>query len=113
MTSETAKEILDDIEAAARANEGLKILKENLLIRVVQYARMRTDWDLASLDARVEMDRSRRVAHNALIDACNIMSRNMDKQGHSIAWRQRLGQNRKEIGDFACHLHCILGIRAR
>ncbi len=113
MTSESAMEILDDIEAAARTDDGLKILKENLFTLAAQYARMRTDWALVSLDVRAEIDRPRRAAHDVFIDACNIMSRAMDKQGHSIAWRRRLGQDRKEIGDFACHLHCILGIRAR
>ena len=113
MTSESAMEILNDIETVAGTNEGLEILKRNLLTRAVQYARIRTDWALAPLDDRVEMDQPRRAAHNAFIDACNIMSRNMNKKGHAIAWRRRLGQDRKEIGDFACHLHCILGIMAR
>jgi len=35
------------------------------------------------------------------------------KSGQSIRWRERLGDDRKVIGDFACHLHAILGLRAR
>ena len=35
------------------------------------------------------------------------------KSGQSIRWRERLGDDRKVIGDFAYHLHAILGLRAR
>ncbi len=79
----------------------------------VRYARIRTDWRLSDPDSRLEMNASRTAAHNALIDACNILSRNMAQHGESIAWRKRLGDDRKVIGDFACHLHCLLGLEAR
>jgi len=53
------------------------------------------------------------VSHDAFIDSCNILSRNMAKAGEDNSWREVLGDNRKEIGDFACYLSCILGIKAR
>ncbi len=46
--------------------------KRDLLI-AVRYARLRTDWQLADMDQRREMERHRAAAHDALIDACNII----------------------------------------
>ncbi len=37
----------------------------------------------------------------------------MAKAGEDVAWRTVLGEDRKNIGDFACYLHCILGLRSR
>ena len=71
------------------------------------------DWMVVSVENRHDMDKTRTLAHNTFIDACNILSRNMGKQGEGNAWRRDLRDNRKDIGDFACYLHCNLGIRAR
>jgi hypothetical protein len=59
------------------------------------------------------MDPSRTTAHNAFIDECNILSRAMAAAGESNGWRAEIGTDRKEIGDFACLLHAVIGIRAR
>ena len=37
----------------------------------------------------------------------------MAKAGEDISWRKMMSDNRKEIGDFACFLHCIIRIEAR
>ena len=84
-----------------------------LLAAAVTYARLRTDWALSSVELRKEMDATRTRAHNAFIDCCNIMSLSMAKAGEDIEWRRELGDDRKMIGDFACLLHCVLGIQAR
>lgn len=36
----------------------------------------------------------------------------MANNGEDITWRKTLGDDRKIIGDFACYVHCILGIQA-
>lgn len=59
------------------------------------------------------MDASRAAAHDTFIDACNILSRAMLAAGEPIAWRAEIGTERGDIGDFACLLHCVLGLRAR
>ena len=59
------------------------------------------------------MHEERRSAHNVFIDACNIMSRNMIKNGEDASWRKELGDDRKVIGDFACYISFVLGIKAR
>lgn len=108
MEFDAAKKVYKQIEATK-----LIQLKEDLIHSAVRYARIRTDWFLADTETRRDMDGRRTAAHNALIDACNILSRNMAKKGEEISWRASLGDDRKGIGDFACYLHCILGLPAR
>jgi hypothetical protein len=107
MSHKTAVEILGRI--VTREIE----LKRNLILSAVRYARSRTDWRLANPDDRRAMDPARTAAHNALIDAANILCRAMIKSGEDATWRKELGQDRKEIGDWACHVHAHLGIEAR
>ena len=90
-----------------------KEMLNDLVFSAVEYARIRTDWYLSDKERRIEMNDSRRAAHNTLIDNCNILSREMAKNGENISWRDTLGEERVDIGDFACYLHCIMGIKAR
>ena len=84
----------------------------DLVSSAVEYARIRTDWYLSDKERRIEMNDSRRAAHNVLIDNCNILSRAMAKASENISWYEMLGEERVDIGDFACYLHCIMGIKA-
>ncbi|MFZ1641935.1 MAG: hypothetical protein WAV07_11025 [Candidatus Contendobacter sp.] len=34
------------------------------------------------------------------------------QRGETIGWRALLGDDRKNIGDFACYLHCLLGVKS-
>ena len=108
MNYEEAHATLVAIEASSLAD-----LRRDLIITAVRYAEIRAKWALETPDERLLMDGGRTRAHNTLIDACNILSRNQAKAGEDNSWRRRLGDDRKVIGDFACFLHCILGIRAR
>ena len=103
-------------EAATRILESIKTsegeLKRELILGAVRYARLRTDWQLATPEERRAMDSARTAAHNALVDATNILSRAMVKAGEDTTWRRELGDDRKEIGDWACHIHAHLGIEA-
>lgn len=106
MDYEIAEKILKQIETTK-----LDDLETNLIQNAIKYARIRTDWMLTPSEKRVEI--SRGDAHNAFIDSCNILSEAMANNGEDVTWRKTLGDNRKVIGDFACYLHCILGIQAR
>ena len=88
-------------------------LRLDLIRSAISYSNCRVQWWLASQEQRIEMDRGRSAAHTVFIDACNIMSRNMAKAGESIEWREILGDDRKEIGDFACFIVLFLGVAAR
>jgi len=88
-------------------------LRRELFCKAMEYARIRTQWMVSSIEQRKEMDQRRTLSHNAFIDACNIMSRNMGMNDEDNSWRDELGDDRKIIGDFACYIHCFLGIEAR
>ena len=88
-------------------------LKKSFYKNAAQYAGLRTSWLMVDREQRTLMHEERRSAHNVFIDACNIMSRNMIKNGEDASWRKDLGDDRKVIGDFACYIIFVLGIKAR
>lgn len=88
-------------------------LRRELFQKALEYSRIRAQWMVMTIDQKKEMDQRRTLAHNSFIDACNIMSRNMGKNDEDNSWRADLGDDRKIIGDFACYIHCFLGIEAR
>lgn len=108
MTYETAVDIWQGIQKTV-----LTELKNDVVTAAVRYARLRTDWCLADSEERAGMERGRTAAHERLIDALNILSRNMQRAGEPVDWRAALGTDRRRIGDWACLLHAHLGIMAR
>lgn len=109
MTSSAAATALYGIVARTSHRELLRDLE----CAAVTYAHQRATWALGSVAERRELDSARTAAHNAFIDACNILSRAMTRSGEDSSWRAALGDDRKVIGDFACHIHCLLAIGAR
>jgi hypothetical protein len=108
MTYEQAMEILKKIEKNKSAPTGKAFVEA-----AIRYARFRVDHYLAGADAQQLIGSQRSAAHNALIAACDDLAKQMAADGEDTSWRTDLTQDRKTIGDFACYLHCILGIRAR
>lgn len=104
----TARAIRAGIDATK-----LEGLHRDLYRKALDYAHIRATWALLSTGERLEKDRGRTLAHNAFIDACNILSRNMAKAGEDNAWRALLTDERKTIGDFACWLHALVAIEMR
>lgn len=104
-----AERILRDVERSA----VIPSLRRQWIESAVRYADLRVAWWLASVSERGERDASRTAAHDVFIDACNILSRAMAAAGESNRWRSEIGTERGEIGDFACLLHAVLGLRAR
>lgn len=94
-------------------NSGQKPLVNSLLKSSVRYSRLRVDWYFSDQEQRNEMDEERTIAHNAFISACDVLSRNMKDAGEDNQWRLQIGNDRKSIGDFACLLHAVIGIKAR
>lgn len=88
-------------------------LRNDLIEAAIRYAelRVRSQRPEAVDDRQIDADRTR--AHNAFIDVCNILARNMAKVSEDAGWRQTLGDDRKVIGDLACYIHCFLGLAAR
>lgn len=103
-----------DFEATKRIYEAIRSsgqtrFREQLIEAALCYARIRTDYFLADVAGRAEMEDHRTRAHNALIDCCNIPARAMRNDGEDVTWRSQLTDDRKVIGDFACYLHALLG----
>ena len=108
MTLSEATEIFETI-----SNTKHKTLFNSLLKSAIRYSKYRVDWYFMSPKEQSMIDQDRTIAHNAFIDACNILSRNMKEAGEDNSWRQKLGSDRKDIGDFACILTTIIGIKSR
>lgn len=107
-----------NIEHATRTFEALRTsqhtsLRHDLIRAAVNYANHRAEWYLADQEQRHDMDQARTSAHNTFIDSCNILSRQMARSGESTDWREMLGTDRKEIGDFACFVAMFVGLAAR
>lgn len=94
-------------------NSVHQVLVKSLLNKAVRYSGLRCEWYFADGERRIEMDQERTLAHNAFISSCDILSRNMLQAGEDSSWRKKIGQDRKEIGDFACLLIAVIGIRSR
>jgi len=107
MNISEAQEILNDIEQLPN-----KKLINEFFIKAANYAKIRVDWYVAEVQDKYEIDSMRTRSHNVFIDYCNILSREMQKQGLDTNWRKRLGDDRKRIGDFACYVVALIGIRA-
>ncbi|MGV9142020.1 MAG: hypothetical protein ACOC1X_03690 [Promethearchaeota archaeon] len=103
-----AQQIFKDIEQLPN-----KELINQFIIKASNYAKTRVEWYVAEVEEKHEVNSIRTRSHNVFIDYCNILSREMKKQGLDNAWRKRLGDDRKRIGDFACYVVAIVGIRAR
>ena len=107
MTHDQVSLIHEDIEATQHE------LRLDLYRNAARYAALRTSWHLSSRETRGELDGRRTVAHNALIDATNVLSRNLANEGRDVSWRNDFGDERKVIGDFAVFLAAKLAILVR
>lgn len=103
-----ANQILEQIKSSK-----MQDLSDKLIHSGIRYSRIRVDWILLPVEQRMEREEERTIAHNAFITTCDILARNMAKQGEDNSWRKLIGIDRKEIGNFACWIHLILGLKAK
>jgi hypothetical protein len=109
----TAEDIYERITAAVTGDDDADILYRDLVRLAVDYARIRTDWWVSGTERRIKMDATRTAVHNALIASCNALARYLERANRDASWRELLSDDRKTIGDFACYLHALLGVKAR
>lgn len=86
-------------------------LYNRLLEKAVRYAHIRAKWNTLSREEKLQKDDFRTAAHDSFISSINIISRVEGKIG--LQWRERLTDDRKRIGDFACYLALFQAIDAR
>ena len=108
MSIEASRQIFDQLTSAQDVD-----LSAAVLSGAVRYAQIRAEWAMASPERRHDRDTSRTRAHDAFIDACNILSRAQGRSGEANHWRAALGNDRQSIGDFACFVHLFLALSAR
>lgn len=108
MSIEDATQIFNRLNSSQHKN-----LVQTLIKNAIRYSRLRVDWFLSDFEGQTELDDERTYAHNAFIDSCNILSRNMQLSGEDYTWRAAIGKDRKQIGDFACLIHAVIGLKAR
>ena len=83
MNHEVAIRILESITTS----EGE--LKHHLILGAVRYARLRTDWQLATPEERCAMDPARTAVHNALVDAAKHLRARDQWIGWTDAQREK------------------------
>jgi hypothetical protein len=108
MTLESAQAIYARIQQSHHDD-----LKKNLMASAVRYAALRVEWALCDAERRRELDATRTRSHNSFIADCDILSREQARSGEDNSWREHLGQERKEIGDFGCYVELFIGLAAR
>lgn len=114
LTLEKADEILSRIEASLDKNDEDAIeLYNDFLEGAVAYANVRAGWLLLSNDEKMDQDKGRTYKHDSVINRVNILAMYFEKTGKEVSWREDLGESRKTIGDFACYVSLVYGLRAR
>jgi len=101
-----------DLEKMVKGNELLEKLLDELKESCLRYAKTRerlsgfikksynTKLTRQEMEERVRADHERRIAHNALVDSLNILSRNCAKLGVDNSWREKF-YSKEAIGDWA------------
>ena len=83
------------------------------LKRAAEYSRIRNAWETMSREEKMGADQGRTLTHDGLITSINVLSRIAQGEGIDCSWREKLGEQRKRIGDFACFIAYITGISNR
>lgn len=77
------------------------------------YTEIRNRWEFMSREERIEADRGRSLTHDGFITSINVLARIAEQEGLDNSWREKLGDARKRIGDYACFVTYITGISNR
>lgn len=86
---------------------------KDFLRKAAEYTYIRNKWELMTREERMDADAGRTMTHNSFITSVNVLARIAEKEGIDHSWREKLGDERKRIGDFACFVAYITGISNR
>lgn len=112
LTYEEALEIYNEMERLVdRTDEDILYLYDSLIEKAIRYAHTRSEWTTLTRQERLDKDESRSILHDSFISSVNIISRTQGESGS--AWRKRLTEDRKRIGDFACYISLFKALEAR
>jgi hypothetical protein len=101
-----------DIKVVQDKHPELNEKVANLEEAIIRYTMRLNDLAIARLEANQDiiqnMDQSRRLAHNRLIDELNILSREFAKLGLNNRWREKIGLSREQVEDWANAVYPIV-----
>ena len=107
---ETSSSNLEEMRYLIHGHEKLERLFDQVAKASLRYCSSRdklasaTRFSQIDKEAIMDADKARSLAHNALIDSINILSRACVKENMSVEWRKELGDDRNAIGDWAVDL---------
>lgn len=119
MDYKRAKEIFDELDTldySHLSRDDRQLMDEllgDIFLLAVGYAHILAEWALKTDEEKLEEDQWKSLTYNAFIDACNKLCQNMLELDLGVGWRNYLGNDNKEIGDFACYVHLFLGIKEK
>lgn len=107
-----ALEIYNEMERLVdRTDEDIIYLYNSLIEKAIRYAHTRAEWTTLTRQEKINRDESRSLLHNSFISSIDIIARTQGESGS--AWRKRLTEDRKRIGDFACYISLFKALEAR
>jgi hypothetical protein len=114
MDYEESMKLFDLIKQAGNDNdEDWKELYNDFLEHAVEYAHTRARWYFMTPKEIGEANKSRTEKHDTVISSIHILARYAKSKGWDASWETILDHERKDIGDFACYIHGIIGIGRR
>ena len=104
ITIEECMELHQMIKYEIRDDEEAEEIYADLLEKALDYIPYRVRWTYKDREWRNRYDESRTMCHDSLITHFNMLARYLQQQGRSAEWRDKLGDDRRRIGDFAGYL---------
>ena len=101
--------------------EDITFFVDNIKQKAITYAQIRQDWEYYSIEQKREEDESRTIKHNAFIDSVNMFLRflkktitleKVHKETNELLEKFE-SMDRKQKGDIACYLACLVAISNR
>ena len=109
LTFEEAIQMFHSLKESHKDGDPDELMKK-MINSAVDYVSLRAKWNIFSDKEIVRMDSIRSQYHDLFILSLDKLARYMTDIGQDTAWREKLGDDRKQIGDFACYIACIQGI---
>lgn len=115
ITLEECHRIYSDIVGQIQGKKDSKAeaLFKELQQRAIAYAAIRAGWFNLSYGERAEADADRTRKHDLFIKAKSDLATYMYENKMNIDWEDRLGTQRKRIGDFACYMVFLISLHER
>ena len=113
ITIEECMELHQMIKSEINDDEEAEEIYADLLEKALDYISYRVRWTYKDREWRNRYDESRTMCHDSMITHFNMLARYLRQQGRSAEWRDKLGDDRRRIGDFAGYLVYVQSIGGR